>query len=63
MYVCLCKNITDNQIHKAINDGATCMRDLNNQVGGASQCGKCGLYARQMLRQACGQACPTPESE
>ena len=51
MYVCLCKGITDSQIRTAIQDGATSLKDVRNTLGVASQCGKCGMLTRQILRE------------
>ena len=50
MYVCLCKGITDRQIKAAIKDGASSMSELNRALGVASQCGKCGIATREILR-------------
>ena len=51
MYVCVCKGITDSQIRAAIEDGATSLRDVHNTLGVASQCGKCGIAARDLVRE------------
>lgn len=51
MYVCLCKGITDTQIRAAIQEGASSFRDVHNILGVASQCGKCGILAREILRE------------
>jgi bacterioferritin-associated ferredoxin len=51
MYVCLCKGITDSQIRAAIQDGANSFKDVRNTLGVASQCGKCGILAREILRE------------
>lgn len=50
MYVCLCKGITERQIHRAIDEGACSMRDLRQQLGIATQCGRCGKCARTILK-------------
>jgi len=52
MYVCLCKGITDTQIRAAIQDGANSFKDVRNTLGVASQCGKCGILTREILREA-----------
>lgn len=52
MYVCLCKGITDTQIRAAVEDGASSIRDVRNTLGVASQCGKCGILAREIVREA-----------
>jgi bacterioferritin-associated ferredoxin len=52
MYICLCRSITDKQIREAVKRGACSMRDLNAQLGVATQCGKCTRHARALLPQA-----------
>ena len=49
MYVCICKNITDNAIKVAIADGALTLRELRVKLGVTSECGKCGKCARAVL--------------
>lgn len=52
MYVCLCKGITDTQIRAAVQDGASSMREVSSSLGVASQCGKCGVMAREIVRES-----------
>ena len=52
MYVCLCKGITDTQIRASVQDGATSMREVSSTLGVASQCGKCGVLARDIVRES-----------
>ena len=52
MYVCLCKGITDTQIRAAVEEGASSLRDVRNALGVASQCGKCGILTRDIVRQS-----------
>ena len=54
MYVCLCKGITDTQIRAAVRDGASSMQELRNTLGVASQCGPCGILARDIVRDSLG---------
>jgi bacterioferritin-associated ferredoxin len=51
MYVCLCKGITDTQIRAAIEDGASSFKEVRNSLGVASQCGKCGILTREIVRE------------
>lgn len=51
MYICLCKNVTDSQIKEAVCQGACSLKAVRNQLGVASQCGKCGKQALQLVRQ------------
>ena len=52
MYVCICKQITCGQIRAAASEGIDNVRDLKQQLGVASQCGKCAGCARGILKQA-----------
>ncbi|MCG6869090.1 MAG: (2Fe-2S)-binding protein [Gammaproteobacteria bacterium] len=52
MYVCICNAVTDKQIQREIDNGATSMRDLSRSLGVATCCGVCGMCARSMLRDA-----------
>lgn len=51
MYVCLCNGITDRQIRQAVEDGASSMRELRQQLGVCGNCGRCGPEARDILCQ------------
>ncbi|MEY4589226.1 MAG: hypothetical protein RL497_1302 [Pseudomonadota bacterium] len=51
MYVCLCKGVTDSQIRRAINEGATSLRALRQELDVMTQCGKCGCHTRDLLNQ------------
>ncbi len=52
MYVCLCKGITDTQIRAAVEDGASSIKEVNRTLGVASQCDKCGILARDIVRES-----------
>ncbi len=52
MYVCICKGITDTQIRAAVEDGANSLRELRNTLGVASQCGKCSILTREIVRES-----------
>ena len=52
MYVCLCKAVTDNQIHEAVQNGATHFVQVRKELGLASQCGKCGILAREVFNES-----------
>lgn len=55
MYVCICKAVTEDRIHHAIDQGATRLRDLQLQLGVATQCGSCAGCARAILAERCPQ--------
>ena len=53
MYVCLCHNVTDTDIrHLVRTEGVTSMRDLREQLGVSTQCGKCARCAKEVLQEA-----------
>lgn len=52
MYVCVCKAVTDRQIHQAVGEGACTLRQLRDRLGVASGCARCAECARDVLRQA-----------
>lgn len=49
MYVCLCQGVTDHAIRDEVRAGACCMRDLQQRLGVAQCCGRCGPCAREVL--------------
>lgn len=51
MYVCLCRGVTDSQIKQAVAEGAQSVREVNDLLGTARQCGKCGLTTRDIVNQ------------
>lgn len=54
MYVCLCKGITDGQIRAAVESGAT-MRDIRDQLGVMTECGKCACITRDIVKASSSQ--------
>jgi len=52
MYICICQKITCGQIRAAASAGISSVRDLKQQLGVASQCGKCAGCARGVLDEA-----------
>ena len=52
MYVCLCKAVTDNQIREAVESGITQFGQVRKELGLASQCGKCGVLAREVFDES-----------
>lgn len=52
MYVCICHGVTDRQIREAVCDGVASMRALRQELGVASNCGRCAPYAKQILDES-----------
>lgn len=55
MIVCVCRRVSDRDIHQAVRNGAACFDDLQIDTGVATQCGRCEGCAREVLSSACGQ--------
>lgn len=51
MYVCICKGITDSQIRQAANASGGSLKAIRNELGAMTQCGKCALQTRDIVRQ------------
>jgi bacterioferritin-associated ferredoxin len=51
MYICVCRQITDQQIRDICRDGNLKMADVRAKLGVASECGKCGRYARSIVSE------------
>ncbi|TDO07748.1 MULTISPECIES: (2Fe-2S)-binding protein [Halomonas] len=51
MYVCLCRNVTDHQIRQAVEDGARSWREVQQQTGCGTQCGKCACTGKDITRE------------
>ncbi len=52
MYVCICKAVTDKQIQQAVKSGAESYKCLRDKTGLGTQCGKCGVEAKNLLQRA-----------
>lgn len=52
MYVCVCRAVTDGQIREAVQEGCCSMRELRNELGVATQCGRCATTARDVLNDS-----------
>ena len=63
MYVCICRQITCGQIRAAASEGVDNVRDLKEQLGVASECGKCARCARGVLEEIHGCKAPGDNGE
>jgi bacterioferritin-associated ferredoxin len=54
MYVCICRQVTCGQIRAAASEGVDNVRALKEQLGVASECGKCAGCARGVLEEIHG---------
>ncbi|MFT4888311.1 MAG: bacterioferritin-associated ferredoxin [Pseudohongiellaceae bacterium] len=51
MYVCVCRQVTDNQIRDLCREGVIDLTDITAKLGVASECGKCGKLARAIVKE------------
>jgi bacterioferritin-associated ferredoxin len=51
MYICLCQGVTDRDIRRAVEQGATTFREVQEQLGVSTQCGSCELMARSVVAE------------
>lgn len=49
MYVCVCNAVTDKQIRAKAREGCCSLRQLAQETGCATGCGKCARMAREIL--------------
>ena len=59
MYVCICKEVTQQSIVDAIKSGANSIEELQNLLGPATECGACYDFLQELLDEY-GQ-CSTKE--
>ncbi|WP_374487431.1 (2Fe-2S)-binding protein [Zoogloea sp.] len=63
MYVCVCRAVTDKHIDRAVQEGATRLRDLRSLLGVTEECGRCAQCAKECLDDAKLRHCqPRPVS-
>lgn len=58
MYVCICNEVTERQIHKAVADGATDLEHLQDRLGVSTGCGTCAQFAVECLQEALRERSP-----
>ena len=50
MYVCICHGITERQIHRAVEQGARTLGDVQMSLPVGACCGRCQDCAREVIR-------------
>ncbi|MDE2429182.1 MAG: (2Fe-2S)-binding protein [Burkholderiales bacterium] len=50
MIVCVCNNVSDKKIQRAVESGMTTMSELREHLDVGTCCGKCAGCARKVLR-------------
>lgn len=41
MYVCVCRAVTESQVHRCIAEGASTIEDVSQRCGAGTGCGSC----------------------
>ena len=57
MIICICRGKSDRDVRKAIENGATSVRELQ-RCGIGDQCGSCHVSLRSMIAAAAAAAAP-----
>lgn len=52
MYVCVCMAITERDIGAAVAQGCGSLRELRDQLGVGTWCGRCNNCARDVLKES-----------
>ena len=52
MYVCICTGVTEADIRRAANEGASSLEHLRTHLGVAETCGTCACAAEELLDDA-----------
>jgi len=52
MYVCICSNVTEKDIKRAVREGACSMSCLQEQLAVATRCGQCHSVAKNYLEKS-----------
>lgn len=56
MIVCICNNVSERDIQRAVASGMSTMGELRRNLGVATCCGKCDSCARQVLQTCLTEA-------
>jgi bacterioferritin-associated ferredoxin len=49
MIVCVCKNVSDRDIHAAMAGGATSLKQVRTTLGVSTCCGKCAVQVKSIV--------------
>jgi len=51
MIVCICKRVSDREIRRLVDEGASSLADIRHATELGTQCGKCACEARRIVRE------------
>lgn len=49
MFICVCNAVNERRVRETVQGGAMTLRDLQNELGVATCCGRCAKTAREYL--------------
>lgn len=52
MFICICNNVKESDIHSAVQEGVCSFKELQKQLGVSTSCGECKMHARKCMREA-----------
>jgi len=65
MYICICNEVTESQIVRAVEEGVHNLRELQAYLGILLECGRCARHAHHLLKESrqaakahCNNGCP-----
>lgn len=61
MYVCICHNVTERDIERAVQSGARTLDCLADRLAVSTNCGQCRHFAAECLQSALGSSAGLPE--
>ncbi|MGN0076487.1 MAG: DUF1653 domain-containing protein [Parafannyhessea sp.] len=62
-YVCPCKHVTEEDIRKAIANGATSLKQVRKATGAGTKCGKCKPAVKKLVKQLLAEQAAAMEQE
>ena len=58
MYICLCKAVTEGDIHSLVQTFGADMKNIQQSCGLATDCGSCRFKAEKVIREAAAKCSP-----
>lgn len=60
--ICFCYSVSESEIRKAIEEGATSLMEIRRRTYANTGCGGCGEEVKKLLRKYAGKAPPEGET-